>query len=249
MGRPAFAPATRSRRWRHRLASILPVSAGALLLGACGGGHRLADYDFASRSLAVVYPAPPAPELRTGSYDTGDAEDPLAAVVQAGSRIARDVEARKARARVDSAARRVDPVGRMASRTEERASRYLGTRAVRDDVGADYLLEVDLRRFGIEAYSSGPAYLFVDAEAVLLDARSGYEIWSRKVVSRDRLTPAVRDGGHVPVDLVTAGVLTTLSVDELEGMLERLADYASDVITGELREDLREVRRNARAGG
>ncbi len=44
-------------------------------------------------------------------------------------------------------------------------------------------------------------------------------------------------------DVVTASVLSTLSVEELEGVLERVADLASDHVTGRLRHALRDVRR------
>lgn len=228
---------------RVRRATHLLVLAAPLFAGACGARHQLGDYDFAGRSIAVVQFAPPAPELRTGGRDAAD-ENPLIAVLEAGSAVAVELESRRARARLDSAASVVDVSTRMAERTLERAARYLGARPVDSERSADYLLEVDVQRFGIDASGSGPANLFVRGEAILLDARSGNEIWSREVSAWDRLTPSVGvANGTATGGILTAAALTRVSVEDFGRILEQLADYAADVVTAELREDLRDVRR------
>ena len=218
---------------------IRPLALFVLAAAGCGG-HRLADYDFRDRTLAVVYFSAPAPELRTGGYDV-DADDPLVAVVAAGGRIAREVQARRARARLDSAATRLDLGTRLADRTLERASRYLGTRPVEDRREADYLLEVDVRRMGLNA-GHDEAHLFVDGEAVLLDARTGAEIWDADVRGWDPVTPDLASDPMLG-DILTAGALGTISVDDFERLLTRLSDYAADRIARELRGDLRDARR------
>jgi hypothetical protein len=225
----------------------VPVFAGLLALvglAACGGGHRLADYEFAGRTVGVTYFAAPAPQLRTGGYGGElQGDDALTAVVNAGSRIAREVGARGARSRLDSAATRLDLAGRMADRTLERASRYLGARPVDDASAADFILEVDVRSLGIDA-SGDRAYLFVTAEAILLDRRTGREVWDMDVRGYDPLTPGIDGGGVVPGGVITAASLSTVSVEEFERLLEGLTDYVGDRISRELREELRKVRRN-----
>jgi len=44
-------------------------------------------------------------------------------------------------------------------------------------------------RFGINAKADEAAYLFTFAEAVLLDRRTGREIWNVNIHGRDRITP------------------------------------------------------------
>lgn len=212
-------------------------------LAACGGGHRLADYDFAGRSVAVTYFTAPAPELRTGGH-SGElqGDDALTVVVNAGSRIAREVGARGARSRLDSAATRIDLAGRMADRTLERSARYLGARPVDDAAAADFILEVDVRSLGIDA-AGDRAHLFVSAEAILLDRRTGTEVWDMDVRGYDPLTPGIDGGGIVPGGVITGASLSTVSVGEFERLLEGLTDYVGDRISRELREELREVRR------
>ena len=162
---------------------------------ACGGGHHLAEYPFASRTLAVVYIAPPAPELLTGYYDLRNSQNPIEAVVRAGADVAREREGRRANARLDSATSRVDIPAALAQRTLARASRYLGTRPTTDESQADYLMEVRMERFGINAKADEAAYLFTFAEAVLIDRRTGRAEAPISAADRGSWRPVVRAHG------------------------------------------------------
>jgi hypothetical protein len=228
-----------SRYSAVRCAAALVVFAA---MAACGGHNHLERYTFTNRALAVVYYAPPAPELRTGLYDVRDIHSPLSAVLHAGTGIAKEVEGGKARARLDSASTHVDVTSRMSQRTLERMSRYLGTHPVSTADSADYLLEVNMRDFGIDARGQSTAYLYMDAEAVLIDSHTGHEIWNLNVHGYDRLTPFVRGTERVPTGIITAGVLHTVSVEDFQRVLEQLSDYSSDVITSNLRDALWDVR-------
>lgn len=228
-------------RQTRRIPIATALAVGILLPGLWGcGGHNLAEYDFADRTLAVVYFGEPIPELWTGDLDLG-ADNPLEMVVNAGGRVAREIEGRRARARLDSAASRIDLAERMADRTLERARRYLGTRPVETEAEGDYIMEVDIRRMGLDA-SGRAAYLFVRGEAILLDGRTGREIWDADISGRDRLTPGVWGTTDVVGDIVTVGTLGSVSVDEFERLLTSLTDFVADRISRELREDLRGVR-------
>lgn len=228
----------------HR--SGLRALAGACsLLGflvACGGGHHLAEYPFSSRTLAVVYVAPPAPELLTSHYDLRNSQNAVEAVVRAGADVAREREGRRANARLDSASARIDIPAVLAQRTLQRASRYLGTRPVTDESQADYLMEVRMERFGINAKADEAAYLFTYAEAVLLDRRTGREIWNVNIHGRDRLTPYVESSSRIPGPVIAASTLGSVSVADFQGALNQLMDYSSTLITNELRSALRDVR-------
>ena len=226
----------------RRAGSGMVVASAVLIFAGCGGHNHLSEYNFATRSLALVYVAPPRPELVTGWYDVPNLNDPVRAIMVASSGAAREVEGRRARARLDSATSLVDVAGLLAQRTLERTSRYLGTKATTDDRNADFLLEVTMHGSGIDVRSPRAAYAFMSATAVLLDARSGREIWSFDVDGRDRLTPFLYGGHQVPVGVITAGVLSTVSVADFQRALEQLADFSSNEITDGLREALRDVR-------
>jgi len=229
----------------RRVPAVVAVAWTILVLAGCGAGHRLGEYDFRDRTLSVVDTGTPPPALLTGSFDVDATEDPVGAVLDAGSRAAKEVAARKARARLDSAARGVEPAEQMARRLLERSSRYLATRPVEDEREADFLLELDIREYGVDARGDR-ARLFVEAMAVLLDTESGHEIWRSEVQARDRLTPRVRGADPIPGDILTAGGLARISVEDFRRILEGLADFSADAVTEELREDLRDVRREGR---
>jgi len=223
--------------------------AGAIIvviatIGGCGGGHHLSEYPFSSRTLAVVYIAPPSPVLLTSYYDLRSSQNAVEAVVRAGADAVKEREGRRASARLDSATARVNIPAVLAQRTLVRASRYLGTRPITDEQAADYLMEVRMDRFGINAKADEAAYLFTYSEAVLIDRRTGREIWNVRVHGRDRLTPYVASSNGIPGSVITASTLGSVSVADFQGALNQLMDLSSNVITNELRSALRDVRNN-----
>ena len=228
------------RRAARSLACVLAV----LGLPACAGHHHLGEYSFTERSMAVVVVSPPAPDLLTGGYNVR-ADDPVGSVLRAGTVAAKDVEARRAHARLDSATARVGATGDLAQRTLERASRYLGTRPVTSANDADFLLEVRMKSFGLDARGQSSASLYTNAEAVLLDRRTGREIWNCTVHGTDRLTPRVRGTTNVPGAgaIITASALATMSVADFQDALQQLAELSSNVVADELRSALRDVRK------
>lgn len=227
----------RAVRW-IALAAFATISLG------CGRKHYLKNYQFADRTMALVYIEPPAPELLHGWYNLGSAvtDNPMQTVVRAGAGVAKEVEARRASARLDSASAQVDIAAKLADRTLERAARYLGTRAVDNDRNADFVLEVHMRSFGIDARSSNAVWLYTRAEAVLIDRQTGREIWSEEVRGSDRLTPYVIGSRNVPATIFTAATLHTVTVEDFAAALDQLVTYTSNLITAELRDKLREAR-------
>src|SRR5690606_27071788 len=161
------------------------VAIAGLSTIACGGGHRLAEFDFEDRTMALVFVTPPAPGLLTGGYHLDAEDDVTELVVKTTSGVARDMEARRARARLDSAARRVNLQAGLAERTLERTSRYLGMRPVERVSDADFLLEVHMSSYGLDARGTTAAYLYSNAEVVLLERRTGHEVWNARVHGTD----------------------------------------------------------------
>ncbi len=233
-----------NRESAGRVLRALAVAAASLAgLAGCGSHHHLAEYQFAGRSLGLVFIEPPAPVLYTGHYGVRPSDNILTAAVRVGGDVAKDVEARRASVRLDSAAARTDVASLLASRTLDRAGRYLGLHPIGMSSEADFVLEVHMRNLGIDASRESAAYLFTNAEAVLLDRRTGREIWSANVHGTDRLTPAIRTEDHLPVAIITAGTLRTVSVGDFQAALDQLASLSANVIADVLRADLRSARK------
>ena len=229
----------RSMQWWYAVALV-----GVLSASGCGTRHHLGRYDFAGRTVAIVHVTPTSGDLRMGSF-TAERDDPVGALVAAGSRLAVEVEARRVRARLDSAAARVSVGTRMADRTAERATMYLGARRVPAPSSADYVLDLRVRSYGVSARDwQSAAQLYLEADVVLLDAATGVEIWTTRVNGWNSITPRVASSGDVPRDIITAAGLLTVSVEDLERTLQRVVDVSADAVTDELREKLRDVRRD-----
>ncbi len=228
-----------------QLRSAITAGTIACLLAAsaCGGTrYHLNEYTFADRTLATVVLGTPAPGLITGGYDLRST-DIVDVVVKAGSKAAKDIEARRARARLDSATARMRLSDSLAKRMLERASRYLGVRPSTSPSSADFLLEVHMRNYGLDAGGSGAASLYTNAEAVLLDRSTGREIWSVKVHGTDRLAPRIHGAGSVGGTIIAAGALHTMSVQDFQEALDQLMTLSSNVVADELRSALRDARR------
>lgn len=220
------------------LVALLPV----MFSWGCGNKHYLAQYNFSDRSLALVYIEPPAPRLLHGYYDLDNTVDALQSITRAAGGVAKEVSARRAMARMDSAVQRVDFEDALARMTLDRASRYLGTQPSASERSADFILEVTMRSMGLDARYNTAAYMYTNAEAVLIERRTGREIWSVRVHGNDRLTPWVHGTEHIPSSVITAATISTVSVDDFAQGLDQLATFTSRLITDELRDKLRGVR-------
>lgn len=221
------------------------ASCAALLLAtsACGGArHHLNEYDFADHTLALVVLGTPAPGLITGGYDLRS-DDVVELAAKAGSQAVKDVAARRARVRMDSATARMRLTDSLARRALEPASRYLGVRPVTSATRADFLLEIHMRNFGLDASGSSSASLYTNAEVVLLDRRTGREIWNVNVHGTDRLTPRVYGAGRVGGSILAAGTLETMTVGDFQDALDQLMTLSANVVADELRSALRDARR------
>lgn len=232
----------------RRYVSARATGAAVLLawvgVSGCGTKHHLASYDFSGRTLAIVHVTPTSGDLRLGTF-YADEDNAIGMIAAAGSRLAVEVEARRVRAKLDSAAARVSVGTRMADRTADRTMMYLGARRVAGPASADYVLDLRIRSYGVSAKSwQSAALVYLEADVVLIDAVSGTEIWSTRVNGWDNITPRVASTGGVPQDIITAAGLLTVSAAELERTLQRVVDVSADAVTDELREELRDVRRD-----
>ena len=102
-----------------------------------------------------------------------------------------------------------------------------------------------MKSFGLDARGSSSASLYTNAEAVLLDRRTGREIWNVVVHGTDRLTPRVRGAATLPGAgaIITASSLAAMSVADFQDALQQLAELSSNVVADELRSALRDVRK------
>ncbi len=215
-----------------------------LVATACGPSHHLGEYDFHGSLLATVVDVPPYPEIATGPLvvDAPKGNDPIRSVLRTGSRVAREVAVHGSQEKLERAAGRVD----MAAVVEDDALRR-STRILRADAGsessADFLLEIVVDRYGIEARDwDASAYFFINARASLVDRSSQRWVWRAKVKATSPVGPEVF-GHDVVRNVVTTAAVTDLSEDDMVRALQQLSEFSATEITNRLREDLLDARR------
>ena len=224
-------------RARLSLVAVLVVT------GACGPSHRLAEYDFRDHTLAVVAELPNSPDILTGPLFVGTPSNPLEAIAEVGSRAVREASVRAVRDRLERATERVNIAAILEDEAERRSSRYLRARSSASVTESDFLLEIYVYEYGIEASDwDASAYFFIDAEATLLDQNGGLEVWRSGVDAREPVGPEIFGEGTIR-DVVTAAAVADLSEDEMVRALERLSQFVAAQITDQLRNDLADVQR------
>lgn len=227
-------------RFQYRAVLFLLALAGAT---ACAGRQHVGEYDYAGKTIGLTYVTAPVPLLYSG-LDLNDNNPPFEQVYHSPERLRRDILARTAHARLDSAAAAIDFPAEFASRVLARASADLRARAVGDPKGADFVLEIAVQKTGLQLYQPQTPGLFVEAECVLRDARTGREIWRKSVQERELLTQFLDETGQHHVDLGPVLRVDKIPVTEYEHLLQQLALFSAYRIT----EDLTSGRRSAPSG-
>ncbi len=187
---------------------------------------------------------PRRPEVLSSPYFLGGPTgDPVRDIVRVGARIVREAGAIAVQERLDAASELIDVGEVLEGDALERTARYLGADPVAEQRDADYLLEIIVVEYGIDAEAwDAAAQFYIEADATLLDEGTGTEIWRAEIEARDPIGPAVFGGPSAVRDIVTAATIADLSVQEIVDMLESLADFSARVITDQLRDDLRDAR-------
>lgn len=223
---------------------VLILFLALVLLGGCGPSHRLAEYDFAGRSVAVMAAIPPSPRVLSGPWGEAvvDPRDPIGSAMRVGTAAHKWEEARRAQARLDSAAQRVDVAEIVARRALAGSAEILGYGPVNDPRAADFVLDIRLYDYGLVADSyEGATFFAMEADVVLRD-RAGQTVWKRKMREREVLVGSIFGLPAAAGNVVTARALARLSTEEMVRGLERLAVFAADRVTERLRHDFAESR-------
>jgi hypothetical protein len=209
----------------------------ALTLAACGSSNRLAEYDFNGSTLAMVDAIPPRPDVFSNDFFFVDTDRPLRTAIRFGSRVIREVESRRLRRRLDSAYSLVDVSTLVADQTLDRSSLYLRARATDDPYGSDYVLDLRVAEYGIVADSwTAGAEFMLNARLMLLDS-SGRRIWQNEIKVREPVTGHVVGVGPAANDIITAAVMSSLTVEEIATALEGLAEFSADRLSARLQGD------------
>jgi len=235
---------------------LVPLFLLAVLPSGCASAGKLADYDFRDRTVGVVALGSPRPEILTDAVLDLNFANPLQAALRIGADVVKEVEASRARTRLDEAAQLADVPGRMMDRVLHGVAGELRAIPVEDARRAEFELEVVVKRYGIDAEAwLGPAHFFIESEVILREATTGRRIWKGKATEREAISLALVgvpgvgwSEQAIANDVLTAAGLAALSPEAMVRMLEALADFSADRTLRSFRRGV-EKSRASRPGG
>jgi hypothetical protein len=227
-----------------RIIIIFFIMILSLTLSMCCSMNNLRGYEFRDHTAAALLDFPPPPQIFTDDWTNVDWSNPVEAIFDIGTGIAKEVEVSKARKKLAKAMDKVDIPEIIRIETLDRGSEYLHYRPIGDTRDANYLFDIELRNYGIEAQSwTAGVYFKIDVKVTLLDNNSGKEIWRRCF---DERYPVSREVFGLPDqanDIITAIALADLTSKQIASGMENLAHHTSDQIIHKLRSDFSKKQR------
>lgn len=235
---------TRCRTILPRAATLVAALATLGALAACSTINQLDRYELRDAPLAVQMRVPPPATLDVGYSTHVYSGNIIGSAISVGTTVIKAAEAAKARERMQEALRSVDVPAIVLQETSSGAASALSARLVPAGRPADYLLDLDIYEYGIDAPSWASAVsLHLGMAASLYAQGSGDIAWRRKHLSVDIPARAQMFGvGAAAGDIVTAAMLASLSVRELEEGFRRLALESAAHVTRTLEDDLYRAR-------
>ena len=207
------------------------------LLLACSS-NKLAQYELKESNIAAQTFMPPRANVFTDLNLHIDSKDPIGSIIRVGTTVAREVEAGKARARLDSAMALVDVPAIIEEGVLLQAAEMLDFRPINEVKAADFVFNVDMKRYGIDAggWDVG-TYFVVDSRVELIDNVEHRRIWKGRVEAREPLSPRIFGLTYSIENVLDAVALSELSVEEMATGLEYLANFSADLIAEKLYRD------------
>jgi len=222
---------------------IVLLVLAAALLASCVTVNRLEDVRLDDATLASVLAPPPPPSLDTW-YDLSiDTHNPVGTVLRVGSSIVMAAEAEKAGERMREALQVVDVPAVVYEESSTRCARALGAEPVADTRDADFVFDLEIEEYGIDAPSWGGAVaLQIDLTARLYERGSRDLVWRRRIGVHQQATPEVFGLPPAAENIFTAAMLASLSTEEMARGFESLAHDAARIVGNTLERDLRKAR-------
>ena len=218
------------------------LAAAVILLGSCATTNRLDRYDLDNAALLASMRQPPAPTMDIDYSVWVDSSNPIGTALRVGTTILKASEAEKARATMLQALSSVDVPAIVLRQTSQGIASALRARLVEQK--AEYRLDLDVHQYGIQAPSwTSAVSLHLSLTAGLYDERDREVVWRRKNVTVDiPASPQMFGAGGAVGDVVTAAVLSSLTVQQLEEGFRRLAVESAQAVIDRLERDLYRAR-------
>jgi hypothetical protein len=220
-----------------RIACALLTAAAVFV--SCTTVNNLDQYRFDGARVAADLRVPPEPEVRVSYSVDIDKENPVATAMSVGTSIAKAAEAQKAEKKMRNALRDVDVPRIVLDESFARSLDALDAEPATEKRYADYVLDIEIEEYGINAGSPGGAVsLSMTIVARMYHRKGGELVWRRRVDQDQPASPFMFGMDHIVGNVLTAGVLANLSEEQMAIGFERLALESARSVARRLEDDL-----------
>ena len=223
---------------------LLLIVVLCLNLIECSSYKKLINYTFKDHTVSAIVTAAPWADVFTDSYIHIDKDNLFRTFLNIGTTIVKEVEAEKVKTLLDSAMKQVNVPERIRNRTLERGADYLHYRPIKEHNKADYLFDICITNYGIDAKSwDAGIYFKIDVKINLIDNKTGVLIWKKRINERKPISRTIFSlAGTTTDNVITAIMLSNLSVEEMIKGFQYMADYTADRIVQKLQKDFAKSR-------
>ncbi len=215
----------------------LSVAAAALIfLSSCVTVNRLDEFTLSGSSMAPRIYTPPFAEvnLQRGTIP-GSENSTLLAIVEIGANVAVGVQEQKLEERLNSILRGEDLEVALETEFVPETAVTLDAMTISSTSRADYLLDVEVREYGI--YTSGGVYLNISLEARIIHNASGEIVWRRRLSVDEAASPSLFGINEYVGTAINVATLDAMSDEELRDGFRRLSERAAFNLSERFRRD------------
>ncbi len=223
--------------------TIAAVTVLLILLSGCSTINNLHEYNIYEKRIAMDMMIPPEPSVYIDYTPVNFGEDKLLAAVQLGSNLLKAGEAAEAEEKMLRALDGLYIPEYAAELTFDRIVKYLDGTMTEDLYDADIILEIDVKEYGIEAYSYGGEVAMTFAmTARFYHPEDNKIIWQRHVSVDRQITPGFFGVDNIIGNAITIASLNNLDEEQLsEGFKAMTSEIMKETINL-LKKDLRKAR-------
>ncbi len=224
-----------------RLQKIVLISlavASLLVFSSCATTNHLADYRFGGTSVAGTLRTPPEPQL-DGNYNvTVDMKNPVLTFASVATNLAKANQLEKVKDKMYAALQQVDVPSVVFEETYDRCAVSLASEKVQSVRDADYIFDLEIRKYGLDAPSHGTAVkIEIETTARIYATGDRRLIWERRVSVSEPLSAEVFGLHNVIDTVITTAVIANLTEEQLVTGFDEAARRVAYKIANKLEDD------------
>jgi len=222
---------------------LVPMAAAILLVAGCTSVNRLAEFDVQGRTLAADMRIPPEPDMDVRLNLKLDSSNLIGTALNIGSNIAKTANAQRVDELMREALQVVDVPAIVRDESYATCLTVLSAQQEDDPGTAEYLLDLDIHRYGVHASSwTSAVSLRIRLTAILYQNAARVVVWRRDLDVERHATPGMFGLDPTVGNFVTTAALASMSEEDLQNGFDELARDTAQTVARSLQDDLYSAR-------